>query len=92
MCSQQCRCLSGDDDLLVGMDGEDADGSVLHGDIHPGDRHTVFEAVEPDTQKFQTLQTQRPHKRAVEADAASKDNGVQSAHDGGVCPMYFLIE
>ena len=90
MCSQQCRRLSGDDDLLVGMDGEDADGGVLHGDIHPGDRHTVFEAVEPDTQKFQTLQTRRPHERAVQADAAAEDDRVQPAHDCGVCADVFF--
>ena len=90
MCSQQCRCLSGDDDLLVSMDGEDADGGVLHGDIHSGNRHTVFEAVEPDTQKFQTLQTQRPHERAVQADAAAEDDRVQPAHDCGVCADVFF--
>ena len=87
---QQCRCLSGDDDLLIGVDSEDADGGIFHGDIHSGNRHAVFEAVKADTQEFQPLQTQRPHKRAVEADAASKDNGVQSAHDGGVCADVFF--
>ena len=74
----------------IGVDSEDADGGIFHGDIHSGDRHAVFEAVKADTQEFQPLQTQRPHKRAVEADAASKDNGVQSAHDGGVCADVFF--
>ena len=87
---QQCRCLSGDDDLLIGVDSEDVDGGIFHGDIHSGNRHAVFEAVKADTQEFQPLQTQRP--QPASASRAPKTIASSPPMTAAYAPMYFLIE